>query len=83
MSYRRKQVERRKLRKLAKNRTGWRGGAYYDEEKKRYIRYWMSKRNHLTGYWKKQCNKQVRRADNLFGKGNSYRKCAEYRWKFW
>ena len=80
MSYRRKQVERRKLKNLAKNRTGWRGGAYYDEEKKRYIRYWIGSR---SKYWKRKCNRKVRRMKNLDGKGNSYRKMTEYRWEIW
>ena len=83
MSHRRKMQEKQRWKKLAENHAGWMGGAYYDEDKHRYIRYWASGRTHRTKYWKNQCNRKIRRQKTFEGKGNSYRRQAEFRWQIW
>ena len=80
MSYKRKQKEKHILKKLADKGPSWTGGAYYDEFKHRYVRYWIGSR---SKYWKRKCNRKVRRMKNIEGKGNSYRKMTEYRWEIW
>ena len=45
-----------------------------------YIRY--PKNSNIQKYLKRQTRRKVRRSEP-FAKGNSYRKCLEYRWQFW
>jgi hypothetical protein len=47
---------------------------------KEYIQY--PKNSNMQKYLKRQSNRKVRRSE-AFPNGNSYRKCMEYRWRFY
>lgn len=76
MSHRRKMQERHKLKHLFKQTKNSLIGAYYDEDKKRYIR-WYSPR--IGKFYRKISNKRVRKTKYL-PNGNSYKKNYDYEW---
>jgi len=78
MSHRRKQEDKRRLKKLyEKTKTYYGAGAYYDSKKNRYIRYSMD--HNLTTYFKKVGNHRVRRAEECKN-GKFYRRIFDYWW---
>ena len=79
MSYKRKVIENKKLRKLYENTKNWYGaGAYYDERKKRIIRYSCH-----CKYFKKLSRRIARRKLNNCDDrycGSQYKKLFDYWW---
>lgn len=54
-------------------------GAYYDDDKERYIRTYRGQR---SKYFKNVCNKKFRRSCNGYiPKGNKYRRFSEFWWE--
>ena len=87
MSWNRSHETSRRLKNLyKKTKNHYARGAYYDNDKERYIQFQMSRkgRGNYISYVKKKCNRIVRR--NRFsvpnGKG-SYRKMSEFWWEIW
>lgn len=79
MSYPRSSERNRRLRKLSKaTERSCRGGAYYDTDRRRYVRYYLSKTGYAR-YLRKQANRKVRRSTDLHS-GNHYRKKFDYWW---
>ena len=94
MGYRRSKERNRRLKKLYDETKNWYGaGAYYDEDKKRYIRYSPCKNSGYTKYLRKVANRKVRRSKDCLKHGHivrymiiggSYSKCIEkIMEKFW
>lgn len=80
MSHRRKMEEKRKLKRLyKKTQYSSRAGAYYDEDKKRYMR-WYTPR--IGKYYRRISNKRVRRTKYLVN-GNTYKKYFDYWWELY
>jgi hypothetical protein len=80
MSYRRKQQEKQKHKKLyeeTKNKYG--KGLWYDPRKERFIVVSMSDNTKRVRYLKRQCNKAVRRRKGIYNR-KTYRKLNEYWW---
>ena len=80
MSYKRKQEEKRRLKKLyEKTKYGYCAGAWYDERKKRIIRYSC----HIKSE-KKWCKRLTRRKLNRLSENYSncaYKKIYDYWWQ--
>lgn len=80
MSYRRKQEENRRLKRLYnKTKCSYRAGVYYDEQKGRFIHY--SCHNEKT---KTRCRRITRRRlkeEESFCKGCKYKKLYDYWWE--
>lgn len=77
MAYRQAQQRKKRLEKLAKKtHHSYRGGAYYDKDKHRYIRYGAAPPRIKKSY-KKVARCKVRRAANLINY-NGYRKEYDY-----
>lgn len=79
MGYRRKQQEKQRNEKLYNaTKNKYLKGIYFDEQKGRYIKYSLSD-NHKkeTTYYKKMCNKAVRKHRGLLNK-SLYKKLTEY-----
>lgn len=65
MSYKRKQDEKRRLKKLwDETKNGWLCGAWYRGDKKRIVRYWKSDYN-LYRYFKKCFHKKLRHCETV------------------
>lgn len=80
MSHRRKMEEKRKLKRLYKQtQYSSRAGAYYDEDKKRYMR-WYAPR--IGKYYRRISNKKVRRKKYLVN-GNTYKRYFDYWWELY
>ena len=60
-------------------KCGWVDGMWRPV-KGAYVQY--PKNSNIQKYLKRQTRRKVRRSEP-FAKGNSYRKCMEYRWIFW
>lgn len=77
MSHRRKMEENHRL-KLLFNQTqhSYGSGAYYDDDKKRYIRWYAPRRGK---YYRKLSNRKVRHTKYLVN-GNIYKKYFDYWW---
>lgn len=86
MSHRRKQQDKRRLKKLSEqNKMHDRNvsGAYYDEDKQRYVRYSPSRKgSSYPKYLRRRANKMMRRRKGLFSNG-MYRKAYDYKWMIW
>lgn len=89
MSYQRKQDEKRRLEKVAKYDKY--GTAYYDKDKKRYVKLSLSDMGDSKAM-KTQCNRKIRRkekvalqegeGDNLNNqKSNVHKKKTEFKWE--
>lgn len=78
MSYHGSKERNRRLKKLyGETKTQYGAGAYYDEDKKRLIKYSPRKNSGYAKYLRKVANRKVRRnKDNL--KYGSYRKIYDY-----
>lgn len=80
MGYMRAAEEKRRLAKLGKETRRWRiCGAYYSEEKDRYIRRYRGEANGAARYCRRQSSRSVRRQGDLFQRGE-YRKVYDYWW---
>lgn len=80
MSHRRSKEERRRLKKLAKKTYPcYAGGAYFDENKGRYVRLYISGRSGFPKYLRKMTNKRLRRSKETF-KYSEYKKILDYWW---
>lgn len=83
MGYRNSQERKRRLIKLyneTKNSYG--SGAYFDDEKKRYIQYSVSNSRGRSSYLKKVSNKKVRRTRNNFSNG-AYKRVFDYQYELY
>lgn len=78
MSYKRSRDRNRRLSKLY-NKTKYKYfGAYYDEDKNRYIK---CERTSLSKWHKKQSNRRLRRNKNLNYKNGQYKKIYDFWWE--
>lgn len=75
MSYQRKREDKRRLEKLSKEN----GFAYFNENKNRYVQYFVSSKSKYTKFLKRLSNKKIRKVTDIPRKGN-YRKHFEYWW---
>ena len=65
MSYSRKQFDKQKLKKLAKECCGFIAGSYFSKSKQCYIRFWKSRgRTSRYSFYKKYYHKHMRRFAN-------------------
>lgn len=79
MSYQRKREEKKRLKQLYdKTKTFYGSGAWYDEEKGRYVQYWIAPRRKKL--YKKIANKKVRKHKGDL-QGNSHRKVFDLWWE--
>ena len=63
MSYNRKQFDKQKLKKLAKECCGFIAGSYFSVSKQRYIRFWKSRgRSSRYTFYKRYYHKRIRKA---------------------
>ena len=83
MSYNRKQFDKKKLKKLAKECAGWCGGSYYSERKGRYIRFWKSRRKNSFWATEKRYGRRIyrRRANKVDYK--LAKKAYDLWWNVW
>ena len=81
MGHNRSVEEQRRLKKLYMDtRTTYRGGAYYDDSKGRYVRWYNSRTPGYTKMIRRWANKKVRRMfDNL--SHGLYKRAFDYWWK--
>ena len=78
MSYRRSQERNRRLKKLYNETKSWYGvGAYYDENRDRYIKYRHS--SNYPKYLRNRSNRKVRQTKGKLN-GGQYKKAFEYWW---
>lgn len=84
MCYKRKQEEKRRLKRLfeeTKNHCS--GGVYYSDHKGRLVRYSLSDRGRheksKTKYWKNRSNRKIRKLHDVFNHGE-YKKLYDYWW---
>ena len=81
MSYHRSRETRRRLRKLSRNSPGYSpSGAWYNEEKGRYIRFYARGSHGSTKWLRTVANHKVRRAKNV-PQGGGYRRVYDYWWE--
>lgn len=81
MSHRRSVDEKNRLKRLSEETPHcYAGGAWYDGEKGRYIRVWISGRGGRPKYLRKRTNKKLRRCKDLLNYGK-YRKVFDYWWE--
>lgn len=77
MSHRRKEEENKRLKKLHDNK----GNAYYDEDKKRYIRYYDSGRKWCRKKALKRASaRAIRYSKDSFQQHNRHKRLYEYWW---
>ena len=80
MSYRRKQEENRRLKRLySKTKCSYGAGAYYDEQKDRFIRY--SCHNKWTKVYCRRITRRRLKKEEGFCKGCKYKKLYDYWWE--
>lgn len=80
MGYRRSRNERKKLKKLyRKTKNSCRGGAWYNDDKERYIRYSASNTPGYSKYLRKLSNRKLRHSNDVLNYG-LYRKIFDYWW---
>lgn len=82
MSYERAREEKRKLRKLAEATQRHQVGAYYDTEKKRYIRTYVSGNSGKVKLYQKQSNKRIRQGFDM-RKGAKYKRVYDIAWEIY
>lgn len=78
-SFQRKKTDKERLKKLASETDmKYRGGAYFNQDKQRYVR-WSFSDNHSKHpkYVRRHCNKRIRKLPNVPSR-NGYRKMSEY-----
>ena len=81
MSHRRSRETQLRLRKLASETSYWFGsGAYYDEDKGRYKRYYSHGGSGYPKWLRTVANRKVRRAKNV-PQGGGYRRVYDYWWE--
>lgn len=82
MSWQRSHETKRRLENLYKEtKRHYPKGAWYDEDKDRYIKFWISKgRTGRVKYVKRKCNRAVRRYKGDLSTKGFYRKVSEYWW---
>ena len=80
MGYKRNKQEHRRLKKLyEKTKHSYGAGAWYDDDKERYIRYSPSNTPGYTKYLRLMSNRKVRHSKELLNYG-SYKKAYDYWW---
>jgi len=80
MSHRRKMEEKHRLKHLYhQTQSFYETGVYYDEDKKRYIRWYAPRR---AKYYRRISNKKVRHTKYLVN-GNTYKKYFDYWWELY
>lgn len=83
MSHRRKSGDLKRLKRTySATKNGWGAGVYYDEDKKRLIRYSPSKKSSRPRYLRNQANRKVRKTLTALHHGQ-YRKIYDYWWELW
>lgn len=83
MSYHRAKERNRRLKKLYnETKNTYRAGAYYNEDKKRYIKYRPSNTPGHAKYLRKMSNRRVRR-NVAIPKGSTYKKLFDYWWELY
>ena len=81
MSHRRSRETRRRLKKLSVSSPRYTpSGAWYDEDKGRYIRYYARGSHGCTKWLRTVANRKVRRAKNVL-QGGGYRRVYDYWWE--
>lgn len=82
MGYHGSKERNRRLKKTYDETKHYYGsGVYYDDKKKRYIRYYPSSKTGYTKYLRRISNKRVRRMDyDDVLKYGQYRKMFDYWW---
>ena len=85
-SYKRKAEDIRRMRKIstAQRGTAQRGryrcsGCWYDQRSGRYRQYWRPKR---SAFYKKLCNRRVRRNPDI-SSGAQYKRISEFFWELY
>ena len=79
MSHKRSVEDKRRLERLAKKSSLWKG-AYYSDIKDRYFRLYTSDWGGKYVRWlKRYCNKRIRRHPDLIQRGQ-YHKHSNFRW---
>lgn len=80
MSHRRKTKEKHKLKRLYdQTQSSYWSGAYYSEDKKRYIRCYAPR---IGKFYRRISNKRVRRTKYLVN-GNTYKRYFDYWWELY
>lgn len=83
MGYRRAKERNRRLKKLYnETKNGFGVGAYYNEKKKRYIKYSPSNTPGYAKSLRRISNRRVRKGDIPL-KGSSYKKMYDYWWELY
>lgn len=81
MAYARSKEDQRRIRKLYnETRNRWTAGAWYDERKHRYVRFYSCRTPGYTKWLRRQSNKRLRRSPNIY-KGKQYKKLFDYWWE--
>lgn len=84
MSHRRKAMERRKLKKL--HDETWNSvfaGAYWNDRKQRYVRFYTCRTPGYTKYLRRLSNRRVRHSLDVPMRGSGYRKHYDYWWELY
>ena len=80
MGYFRSIENKRRLGNLYnETKSQYGNGAYFDEDKQRFIRYYPYGRPGYTKFLKRKTNKRVRKDNNL-PRYSGYKRCYEYWW---
>ena len=81
MNHRSKLREKRKLKKLhEETKNSCLGGAYYDDRKKRIVKYSLNSGSGTTKAIRRQANKRIRKQDEAY-QGGEYKKAYDYWWE--
>lgn len=80
MGYNRVITEKHRLEQLAhETQTKYRGGAFWDEKQKRYLKWSFSDHSKTPSKLKRQSNKKIRKTNQIPNFGG-YRKVFDYWW---
>jgi hypothetical protein len=80
MGYKQARNRRRRLERLyVQTKYSCGSGAWYDEDKDRYVKFTASSTPGYAKLLRHYSNKKVRRAKDI-GAHADYRKCYDYRW---
>lgn len=80
MGYRRSRESKRRLKKLSEATEGYSpGGAWYNPDKKRYVRYHGSNTPGYTKFLRRMSNRKVRKYGELLN-NSLYKKAYDYWW---
>ena len=81
MSYRRSKERNKRLKRLyEQTKHSYGSGAWYDDRKDRYIRYYPTNRTGYTKYLRRLSNRRVRRMKEFALNGSQYKKIYDYWW---